>query len=158
MVRRTAAALAFAVLVLASTAAAQTPNLVARYHLDGAGTDSSGNGLDAVPAGSPEGIADGRFGTAFRFGDARDAFSAPSNPLLQPARVTLAAWVRASAVPSQVKSIVSQGAQPLCDCDGTLTQVTKGRVTVRADRTTRIIRAGGRYLIKARLFAARRSS
>jgi hypothetical protein len=43
-------------------------------------------------------------------------------------------------------------------CDGTLTHVTKGRVTVRAGKQTRIVRAGGRYLIKARLFAARRSS
>lgn len=77
--------------------------------------------------------------------------------MLQPARVTLAAWVRASAVPSQVKSIVSQGAQPLCDCDGTFTQVTTGRVTVRAGKTTRTVRAGQNYLIKARLFAARRT-
>jgi hypothetical protein len=41
-------------------------------------------------------------------------------------------------------------------CDGTLTQVKKGRVSVRAGKRTRTVRAGGRYLIKARLFAARR--
>jgi hypothetical protein len=43
-------------------------------------------------------------------------------------------------------------------CDGTLTQVSKGRVSVRSGKRTKTVRAGGRYLIKARLFAARRSS
>ena len=69
MARTAAVAAVLAALVLAPAAAAQTPNLVARYHLDGAGSDSSGNGLDAAPGGSPEGVADGRFGSAFRFGD-----------------------------------------------------------------------------------------
>ena len=43
-------------------------------------------------------------------------------------------------------------------CNGTLTQVRTGRVSVRAARATRTLRAGQRYLIKARLFAARRAS
>jgi hypothetical protein len=43
-------------------------------------------------------------------------------------------------------------------CDGTLTKVRTGRVTVRAARRTLTVRAGQRYLLKARLFAARRKS
>ncbi len=42
-------------------------------------------------------------------------------------------------------------------CNGTLTQVRTGRVSVRAARGTRTLRAGQHYLIKARLFAARRA-
>jgi len=42
-------------------------------------------------------------------------------------------------------------------CDGTLTRVTRGRVTVRHGRRNLTVRAGRRYLIKARLFAARRA-
>ena len=42
-------------------------------------------------------------------------------------------------------------------CDGTLTRVTRGRVTVRHGRRNVTVRAGRRYLIKARLFAARRA-
>jgi hypothetical protein len=43
-------------------------------------------------------------------------------------------------------------------CDGTLTKVTQGRVTVRNGRRTVTVRAGRSYLIKARLFAARRGT
>jgi hypothetical protein len=109
MLRRTLAAVA-AALLLAPAAGAQ----VARYHLDGSGADSSGNGLDGVPQGSPVGVADGRFGSAFRFGTPNAGFAVAANPLLQPALVTLAAWVRASTPPSPVQSIVSQGAQATC--------------------------------------------
>jgi len=41
-------------------------------------------------------------------------------------------------------------------CDGTLTRVMRGRVTVRHGRRNVTVRAGRSYLIKARLFAARR--
>ena len=109
MFRRTLAAVA-ATLVLAPAANAQ----VAQYHLDGSGSDSTGHGLDAVPQGSPEGLADGRFGSAFRFGDSGDAFNVSANPLLQPALVTLVAWVRSPAVPGVVQSVVSQGGQFQC--------------------------------------------
>jgi len=109
MFLRTLVAVA-AALALAPAASAQ----VAQYHLDGSGSDSSGNGLHAVPAGSPEGVADGRFGSAFRFGDAADAFSVSANPLLQPALVSLVAWVRSPTVPGKVQSVVSQGGQFQC--------------------------------------------
>jgi hypothetical protein len=109
MLRRALAAVVVA-LALAPAASAQ----VAVYHLDGSGDDSSGNGLNALPQGSPEGIADGRFGTAFRFGDSNDAFAVAANPLLQPASVTLVAWVRSATVPGTVQSIVSQGGQFQC--------------------------------------------
>jgi hypothetical protein len=41
-------------------------------------------------------------------------------------------------------------------CDGTLTTVRRGSVSVRAARRTVRVRAGHRYLIKAQLFAAKR--
>ena len=41
-------------------------------------------------------------------------------------------------------------------CDGTLTTVRRGRVSVRARSRTVSVRAGHRYLVRARLFAARR--
>jgi ferric-dicitrate binding protein FerR (iron transport regulator) len=40
-------------------------------------------------------------------------------------------------------------------CTGTLTQVKKGRVSVKVGKRTTTLKAGQRYLIKARLFAAR---
>jgi hypothetical protein len=40
-------------------------------------------------------------------------------------------------------------------CDGTLTKVRRGHVSVRAARRTVTVRAGGSYLVKARLFAAK---
>ena len=40
-------------------------------------------------------------------------------------------------------------------CDGTLTRVRRGRVSVRAARRTVTVRAGRAYLVKARLFGAR---
>jgi hypothetical protein len=40
-------------------------------------------------------------------------------------------------------------------CDGTLTTVRKGQVTLRVGRRTLRLRAGHRYKIAARLFGAR---
>jgi hypothetical protein len=40
-------------------------------------------------------------------------------------------------------------------CDGTLTTVRKGRVSIRLGRKTISVRAGRRYKIAARLFGAR---
>ena len=40
-------------------------------------------------------------------------------------------------------------------CDGTLTTVQRGRVSIKHGRRTVSVRAGHRYLIRARLFAAR---
>jgi hypothetical protein len=115
MVRRTAAALAaLTALVLVPGAAAQTPQLVARYHLDGAGTDSSGNGLDAVAMGSPETVVDGPFGGAFRFGDVTDGFAAAGNLLLEPPTITVAAWVRSPTAVGTVKTILSKGGNGNC--------------------------------------------
>jgi ferric-dicitrate binding protein FerR (iron transport regulator) len=42
-------------------------------------------------------------------------------------------------------------------CTGTRTRVSKGRVSVKVGKRTRTVRAGQSYLIKARLFGARRS-
>ena len=42
-------------------------------------------------------------------------------------------------------------------CAGTRTKVTKGRVSVKLGKRTRTVRTGQSYLIKARLFGARKS-
>jgi hypothetical protein len=42
-------------------------------------------------------------------------------------------------------------------CDGTRTKVTKGRVSVKLGKRTKIVRAGRSYLFKAKLFGARGS-
>src|SRR5262245_34170469 len=107
MLRRAAAVAALALLAAAPMASGQ--RLAARFTLDGSGADSSGNGVDATPAGSPEGIADGRFGSAFRFGDVTDGFFVPSSSLLQPPTISVAAWVRSPAPVGTVKTILSQG-------------------------------------------------
>jgi hypothetical protein len=113
MLRWTAAAFA-ALAVLVATPAAHAQRLAARYNLDGSAQDSSGNGIDATPFGSPEGIADGRFGTAFRFGDVTDGFVVQSSSLLQSPTVSVAAWVRSPTAVPTVKTILSQGGAGNC--------------------------------------------
>ena len=113
MFRWTAAALV-ALAMLAATPAAQAQRLAARYELDGSGADSSGFGVDARPFGSPEGIPDGQFGSAFRFGDVDDAFIVNSSSLLQPPDVSVAAWVRSPTPVGTVKTILSQGGAGNC--------------------------------------------
>jgi hypothetical protein len=104
-------------LLLAPAAPADPSGLVGRYYLDevagGSTPDSSGNGLNAVRAGSPAAIADGRFGGAFRFGGVNDAFAGDFPPL-RPSTVTAAAWVRSASTPAVVKTVVAQGAAGGC--------------------------------------------
>jgi hypothetical protein len=113
MFRWTIAALT-ALIFLAAAPAAHAQRLAARYELDGSGADSSGFGVDATPFGSPEGIADGRFGSAFRFGDVTDGFVVPSNSMLQSPTVSVAAWVRSPTPVGTVKTILSQGGAGGC--------------------------------------------
>src|SRR3954451_6613448 len=70
--------------------------------------DSSGNGFTGTEVGSPTTVA-GRFGRALRFPTDADYVNAGNHPLLQPARVTLVAWVRAPSTPPTVKAIAGQG-------------------------------------------------
>jgi hypothetical protein len=116
MFRWTAAALVALVMLAATPAArAQLPaGLVAEYHLDGSGSDSSGNGLDGVPTGAPVGIPDGRFGSAFRFGGSSDGFAVSPSALLQPPAVSVVAWVRSPGAPSGEQTVVGQGARADC--------------------------------------------
>ncbi|HEY6891691.1 MAG TPA: LamG-like jellyroll fold domain-containing protein [Solirubrobacter sp.] len=113
MLRWTAAALV-ALASLAATPAAQAQRLAARYELDGSGADSSGFAVDARPVGSPVGIPDGRFGSAFRFGDVDDGFVVDSSSLLQPPTISVAAWVRSPTPVGTVKTILSQGGAGNC--------------------------------------------
>jgi hypothetical protein len=104
-------------LLLAPAAPADPSGLVGRYYLDeaagGSTPDSSGNGLNAVRAGSPVAVSDGRFGGAFRFGGVNDAFAGDFPPL-RPSTVTVAAWVRSASTPAVVKAVVAQGAAGGC--------------------------------------------
>lgn len=69
--------------------------------------DSSGHGLDAT-SGNIELANDGRFGG--RLGDTNaPVLTAGSNELLRPASVTLLAWVRRNAPPSNLRYIAGQG-------------------------------------------------
>src|SRR3954453_10186394 len=75
--------------------------------------DSSGNGYTGTEVGSPTTVA-GRFGNALRFPTDSDYVNAGDRPLLKPARVSLLAWVRASATPPSVKAVAGQGTNGFC--------------------------------------------
>jgi hypothetical protein len=75
--------------------------------------DSSGNGLGASWVGSP-GDEPGRFGRAYNFPSEADYLNAGNQPRLQPANISVVAWVKAASVPTPVKGIVSQGSNGSC--------------------------------------------
>lgn len=102
----------------AGRASAAEP-LRGQWHMDAPGNaaqpDASGNGNPANPVGASFTFAnDGRFGGGYRFPSETSYFSAGSSPQLQPATVTVAAWVRRSGVPAAVKGIVSHGSAGGC--------------------------------------------
>src|SRR6476646_866962 len=119
---RRGAAVAAALLVFAAPASAtHNEPLRGQWHLDepqcGGGTclhyESSGHDLTGTEAGAPQTVP-GRWGNALRF-PARTAYvSAGNKPLLQPANVSVVAWVRAAATPPTVQAILSQGANGNC--------------------------------------------
>ena len=76
--------------------------------------DSSGHNLTGTQVHDPVDVSPGRFGNALRFPTEADYVNVGNHAELQPANVTVLAWVRAGSVPSQVKAIVSQGAAGSC--------------------------------------------
>ncbi|HWI08975.1 MAG TPA: LamG-like jellyroll fold domain-containing protein, partial [Solirubrobacteraceae bacterium] len=59
-------------------------------------------------------MVSGRFGSALRFPAKSSMVNAGNQPLLQPANLTLLAWIRAGSPPSQVQAIAAQGASGGC--------------------------------------------
>lgn len=96
---------------LPATATAST-GLGAFWQLnEGAGTtakDVSGNANDGTLQG-PAHVA-ARFGRGLRFDGVDDEVFIPRSATLEPATVTVEAWVRSSVAPGAFKHIVSQGA------------------------------------------------
>src|SRR4051794_12159051 len=100
--------------------AAHADPLVGQWHLDeqtaNSTPDSSGHGAD-VAASAPSTLVAGRFGSAFDLGGAagRILRTAAPVPALQPARVTLLAWVKHSGYPGVLRYLAGQGANNTCN-------------------------------------------
>jgi hypothetical protein len=111
--RGLAAVAALFVLALAPDASA---GLVAQYSIDslpadGSVADSSPNGLNGG-ARQGDAIADGRFGGAIRLaGAVGDGFNVTNNPLLEPRRLTVAAWVRKGGPFHVFRTVVGKGGE-----------------------------------------------
>jgi Concanavalin A-like lectin/glucanases superfamily len=106
-----------AFLLVPAAARADIPELAGAWHLDSVAAttpDSSGHNLTGTVVGAPVIVNPARFGTGLRFPSEDDYVDAGSHAELQPATITVLAWVRADSVPSQVKAIVTQGAEGSC--------------------------------------------
>lgn len=105
-----AAALAFAVIILVSTAGARANGLLALYTFNGTLHDSSGHGKTAHDSGKPIYVAGAPFGGQFlRFaGTGLAIVTAPLNisPSALP-QLTMGAWVRAQSVATPQYGIIS---------------------------------------------------
>ncbi len=102
---------------LAPAARADIPELAGAWHLDSNGAtspDTSGHNLTANRVGTPVAVSPARFGNGLRFPTEGDYLDAGSHSGLQPAHVSVLAWVRSAATPATVKGIVSQGASGSC--------------------------------------------
>jgi hypothetical protein len=123
-----AAALAFAGERSAPLAAGGTNAPAAEWHLDTiadeATPDSSGNALNGTVRGVS--LAPGRFGNAFAYAvnaPVSGVVSVPSSSTLQPASLTLLAWVRRDGSPGQYRDVVAKGAR---GCDAASYALTTG--------------------------------
>ena len=106
-----------AFVVAAGPAQADDQGLVAQWHLDavtgGATLDSSGNGLTGLETAGAL-VPGGRFASALQTTNLNDGFTVLDSPLLEPAQVTVMAWVKkgaasvGAAYPS-FRTIVSKG-------------------------------------------------
>ena len=75
--------------------------------------DSSGHALTGLDYGSTQTVP-GRWGTAVQQPNKSSYIDVGNQPLLQPATVTVVAWVRASSTPGLIQYAVSQGANGGC--------------------------------------------
>jgi PKD repeat protein len=75
--------------------------------------DSSGNDLTGKDHGAVQTVP-GRWGEALHFPTKGESVDAGNQPLLQPATVTVLAWVRASGTPGALEYVVSQGTAGGC--------------------------------------------
>ena len=97
-----------------AVASADSAGLVAQWHLDtvtgGATPDSSGNGLTGDEVTGTL-IPGGRFASALATANPNDGFRVLANPLIEPQRITVMAWVKKGPpVPNNVfRTIVSKG-------------------------------------------------
>jgi hypothetical protein len=111
-----------AVLSPASAPASHNGPLAGQWHLDvlngdpiSTSPDSSGHGLDAV-----EGVSDGGMeGTAGRFGqgllfDTNSSLRVGPAALLEPAHLSVVAWVKADSSPGVNRTILAKGGDPGC--------------------------------------------
>jgi Concanavalin A-like lectin/glucanases superfamily len=120
--RLTAALVALLFACTAPAAAAHHAQLRGQWHLDntpsasGTTPDSSGHGL-AAQVGPFDDIVRGRFGDAYNFWQFDDGEwpTVPATALLEPPRVTVAAWVKytsdGSGSPPPLRYVVTKGAQ-----------------------------------------------
>ncbi len=101
-----------------SAAAAQDPDLAGEWHLDsiagGTTADTSGHGYTGHVRGAPTPVADGRFAGGLEFPTKGSAIDAGNFADLQPANVSVLAWVRSPTIVPRVKNIVAQGGQSFC--------------------------------------------
>jgi hypothetical protein len=74
--------------------------------------DSSGHGLTGIVRYASD--VPGRFGRAFGFLNAGSVVRVTQSPLLEPAAVTVLAWVRAAADPGNYANIAAKGADTVC--------------------------------------------
>ena len=118
LLRRAALSLAVAIAgATAQPALASHSDLGGEWHLDSFGAttpDSSGHNLTGATVGSPQVVSPARFGNGLKFPTESDYINAGNHAELQPANVSVVAWVRSASVPATVKGVVSQGATGTC--------------------------------------------
>lgn len=103
---------AVALLVAPAAVQADASRLVAQWHLDevtgGATPDSSGNGLTGLEVNGAL-VPGGRFASALQTTNPNDGFTVLDSPLLEPAQLTVLAWVKKGAPFNVFRTIVSKG-------------------------------------------------
>jgi hypothetical protein len=136
---------AAATMAWAGTARAQAP--VGQWRFDeGSGTtvhDTSGSGLDGAilpgaNGGAPTWVT-GISGSALHF-DGHGAVALPDSTLLEPTRITVAAWARRAGSPGNYRYIVSKGATACYTSSYALYTAARGSVAF-------YVSSGGHYTL-----------
>lgn len=100
----------FLVILFNNNVLAVEDNLIARWNMNTLSnnmmSDSSGNNLNGITSGIT--LVNGKFGNAFNF--TGNGFATVSdNPLLEPANLSIEAWVKSASSPGIYKYIISKG-------------------------------------------------